>query len=247
MPKNTFVLQSEIERLTGFGIEQLRKWRQRFGFPLAQYEVDGRAIYSRESVDRLLVIKRLIDAGYRPSQVVVNTAADNLKMAADLSRFKPDVERSESTNAFISLLKQADSESFKALLRERRAQLTMLDFVQQTIAPLMVGIGDAWLSGEIDVYHEHLCYSMIERYLIAQTLKIKPKPSFPIFLFALPPGEHHQLGLLMAEAVMAEAGAYIVNVGTLLRTNVSFLVSLSHAKQFFCLAVRNRAFNGLWH
>ena len=214
MPKNAFVLQSEIERLTGFGIEQLRKWRQRFGFPLAQYEVDGRAIYSRESVDRLLVIKRLIEAGYRPGQVVVNTAADNLKMAADLSRFKPDVERSESTNAFISLLKQADSESFKALLRERRAQLTMLDFVQQTIAPLMVGIGDAWLSGEIDVYHEHLCSSMIEHYLIAQTLKIKPKPSFPIFLFALPPGEHHQLGLLMAEAVMAEAGAYIVNVGT---------------------------------
>ena len=55
---------------------------------------------------------------------------------------------------------------------------------------------------------------MIERYLITQTLKSKPKPAFPIFLFALPPGEHHQLGLLMVEAVMAEAGAYIVNVGT---------------------------------
>ena len=55
---------------------------------------------------------------------------------------------------------------------------------------------------------------MIERYLITQTYKSKPKPAFPIFLFALPPGEHHQLGLLMVEAVMAEAGAYIVNVGT---------------------------------
>ena len=55
---------------------------------------------------------------------------------------------------------------------------------------------------------------MIERYLIEQTLKSQPKPAFPIFLFALPPGEHHQLGLLMVEAVMAEAGAYIVNVGT---------------------------------
>jgi len=214
MPNKAFVLQSEIERLTGFGIEQLRKWRQRFGFPSAQYEVDGRAIYSRESVDRLLVIKRLIEAGFRPSQVVANTAAENMKMAADLSRFKPELQRSESTNAFISLLKQADSEAFNALLRKSRAKRTMLDFVEQTISPLMVGIGDAWLSGEIDVYHEHLCSSMVQRYLITQTLKSKPKPAFPIFLFALPPGEHHQLGLLMAEAVMADAGAYIVNVGT---------------------------------
>ena len=66
MSENAFVLQSEIERLTGFGIEQLRKWRQRFGFPPAQYGVNGRAIYSRESVDRLLVIKRLLEAGASP-------------------------------------------------------------------------------------------------------------------------------------------------------------------------------------
>ena len=214
MSNNAFVLQSEIERLTGFGIEQLRKWRQRFGFPPAQYGANGGVIYSRESVDRLLVIKRLLEAGRRPGQVVSKTAAENLKMAADLNLFKPDLERSESTNAFINLLKGADCEAFKALLRKRRAKRSMLDFVQHTIAPLMVGVGDAWLSGEIDIFHEHLCSSMIERYLITQTFKSKPKHAFPVFIFALPPGEHHQLGLLMVEAVLAEAGAYIVNVGT---------------------------------
>ena len=214
MPNNAFVLQSEIERLTGFGVEQLRKWRQRFGFPPAQYGPNGGLIYSRESVDRLTVIKRLLEAGLRPGQVVAKTAAENLKMAADLNLLKPFVERSETTNAFITLLKHADSEAFKALLRKRRGKRTLLDFVQHTIGPLMVGVGDAWLSGEIDVFHEHLCSSMIERYLITQTFKSTPKPAFPVFLFALPPGERHQLGLLMVEAVMAEAGAYIVNVGT---------------------------------
>ena len=214
MPQNAFVLQSEIERRTGFGIEQLRKWRQRFGFPPAQYEASGRAIYSRESVDRLLVIKRLLESGLRPGQVVAKTAAENLKLAADLNLLKPDVDRSDATNALISLLGRSDSEAFKALLLKQRAKRTMLDFVQHTITPLMIGIGDAWASGEIDVYHEHLCSSMIERYLIAETLKSKPKLAFPVFLFALPPGERHQLGLLMVEAVLAEAGAYIVNVGT---------------------------------
>jgi hypothetical protein len=214
MPKNALVLQSEIERLTGFGIEQLRKWRQRFGFPPAQYDASGRAVYARESVDRLLVIKRLLEAGRRPGQVVARTAAENLKTLDELNLFKPDVGRSDSINALIRLLAGSDSEGFRVLLHQQRGERSMLDFVPHTIAPLMVGIGDAWLSGEIDMYHEHLCSSMIERYLIAETLKSKPKPAFPVFLFALPPGERHQLGLLMVEAVMAEAGAFIVNMGT---------------------------------
>ena len=67
MPTNSFVLQSEIERLTGFGVEKLRKWRQRFGFPSAEHGVDGRAIYSRESVDRLPSISKwlLEDDSYK--------------------------------------------------------------------------------------------------------------------------------------------------------------------------------------
>jgi MerR family transcriptional regulator, light-induced transcriptional regulator len=214
MQKNTFVLQSDIELKTGFGIDQLRKWRQRFGFPPAQYEVKGKAIYSRETVDRLLLIKRLLEAGFHPGQVVANTLVDNLKIVDDLNKFKPEVQRSDLTNALITLLGQSDSEAFKALLLKQRAKSTLLDFVQDTITPLMIGIGDAWVSGEIDVFHEHLCSSMVERYLTSETLKSKPKHAFPVFLFALPPGERHQLGLLMVEAVMAEAGAYIVNVGT---------------------------------
>jgi len=214
VPINFFVSQSEIERTTGFGIEQLRKWRQRFGFPPAQHAADGRAIFSRESVDRLLLIKRLLEAGLRPGQVVANTLVENLKIAAELNRFKTDAGRSDSTNALISLLSNADSEAFKALLRKQRAKRSMLDFVQHSITPLMIGLGDAWLKGEIDIFQEHLCSSMIERYLISETLKLKPKYAFPVFLFALPPGERHQLGLLMVEAVMAEAGAYIVNGGT---------------------------------
>lgn len=50
--------------------------------------------------------------------------------------------------------------------------------------------------------------------MIAETLKSKPHRAFPVFLFALPSGERHQLGLLLVEAVMAEGGAFIVNAGT---------------------------------
>ena len=41
MRKSPFYIPSEIERLTGFGKEQLRKWRQRFGFHPKESNLTG--------------------------------------------------------------------------------------------------------------------------------------------------------------------------------------------------------------
>ena len=87
MRTQTFVLPSDIERETGFGVDQLRKWRQRFGFPPAESMVDGKPAYSRKTVDQLLLIKRLLEAGFRPGQVVDKTSREleKLNLALGLS------------------------------------------------------------------------------------------------------------------------------------------------------------------
>ena len=80
MRNRTFVSSSEIERETGFGKGQLRKWRQRFGFPPVESMEDGKAAYSRKTIDQLLLIKRLLDAGFRPGQVVGKTVSELEKL-----------------------------------------------------------------------------------------------------------------------------------------------------------------------
>jgi DNA-binding transcriptional MerR regulator len=207
------VLQSQIERKSGLGIEQLRKWRQRYGFPPAQLGTAGLAVYSIETVDKLVLIRRLLEAGFKPSEVVQKSSDDLKKLILDISDHRPAAKRSELTQKLIEILKQSDIEEFHSILKNDRAQKTMLDFCQNTIAPLMISIGDAWANNEIDVYHEHLCTTIVERFLIGETLKNNPKISYPIFLFALPPKEFHQLGLLMVESIIAEHGAWIINIG----------------------------------
>jgi hypothetical protein len=103
----------------------------------------------------------------------------------------------------------------------------MFDFVQSTIAPLMISIGDAWSRDEIDIHHEHLCTAYIERYLQSEILKFLPKKGSPVILFALPPGEHHLLGLLMVEAVLAERGAITINIGSHIPLNNLKLAAIS--------------------
>ena len=80
MRTNLFFSPSEIERETGFGIDQLRKWRQRFGFPPKESISDGKMTYSLKTVDQLLLIKRLLEAGFRPGQVVGKTVLELEKL-----------------------------------------------------------------------------------------------------------------------------------------------------------------------
>ena len=227
MQSGTYFLPSEIERETGFGKEQLRKWRQRFGFPPKESNGEGKIAYSVNTVEQLHLIKRLLEAGFRPAQVVGKTALEleRLKLELGLSAVvhAPD----ESILTLIELIKLNDLKGFLSLLTKKRGKQIMLDFVQNTIAPLMIGIGDAWRRDEIDIHHEHLCSAHIERYLHAEILRLRPKDGLPVILLALPPGEHHLLGLLMAEAVLAEEGAVTINIGSGIPLNNLKLAALS--------------------
>ena len=214
MQSSTYFLPSEIERETGFGKEQLRKWRQRFGFPPKESNVDGKIAYSDQTVEQLHLIRRLLEAGFRPAQVVGKTVLELEKLKLELGLnalvYAPD----ESIVSLIEYIKLNDLKGFLSLLIKKRGKQIMLDFVQNTIAPLMIGIGEAWRRDEIDIHHEHLCSAHIERYLHAEILRLRPREGLPVILLALPPGEHHLLGLLMAEAVLAEEGAATINIGS---------------------------------
>jgi DNA-binding transcriptional MerR regulator len=227
MQTGTYFLPSEIERETGFGKEQLRKWRQRFGFPPKESNDVGKIAYSVDTVDQLHLIKRLLEAGFRPAQVVGKTILELEKLKLELGLSAVVYAPDDSILTLIEHIKLNDLKGFLSLLIKKRGKQTMLEFVQNTIAPLMIGIGEAWRRDEIDIHHEHLCSAHIERYLHAEILRLRPRDGLPVILLALPPGEHHLLGLLMAEAVLAEEGAVTINIGSGIPLNNLKLAALS--------------------
>ncbi len=67
MSSRNFVLRSDIEFETGISKDLLRKWRERYDFPVLETRDDGKVGYSRSTVSHLLQIRRLLEAGFRPS------------------------------------------------------------------------------------------------------------------------------------------------------------------------------------
>jgi hypothetical protein len=174
------------------------------------------------------LIKRLLEAGFRPGQVVGKTVQELEKLKLDLGLTVPVECLDESTQALIEQLKRTDLTGFSALLAQRRAGGTLLEFVRDTVTPLMIGVGEAWHRDEIDIHHEHICTSCVERLLHAEILKLQPKKRLPsVVVFALAPGEHHLLGLLMIEAALAEQGAKTINIGSDIPLNNLKLAAIS--------------------
>ncbi|HRH92850.1 MAG TPA: MerR family transcriptional regulator, partial [Agitococcus sp.] len=65
-----------VERETGISKELLRMWERRYGFPQPQRDAQGDRVYPTEQINKLRIIRRLLDAGFRPSKVI------NLEMPA---------------------------------------------------------------------------------------------------------------------------------------------------------------------
>ncbi|NDG58046.1 MAG: MerR family transcriptional regulator, partial [Betaproteobacteria bacterium] len=73
---------SAVERDTGLSKDTLRVWERRYGFPEPVRDSLGERLYPVEQVERLRLIRRLMDAGHRPGKIM-RMKPDQLQMLAD--------------------------------------------------------------------------------------------------------------------------------------------------------------------
>lgn len=59
-----------VERDTGLSKDLLRVWERRYGFPAPERDAGGERLYPLDQLERLRVIRRLVDAGHRPGKIV---------------------------------------------------------------------------------------------------------------------------------------------------------------------------------
>lgn len=68
-----------VEKETSISKYLLRMWERRYTFPRPQRDVKGERVYTDLDVEKLKVIKLLMEEGYRPSKVI-NQSLDELKI-----------------------------------------------------------------------------------------------------------------------------------------------------------------------
>ena len=209
-----------VERDTGLSKDTLRVWERRYGFPLPLRDAIGERAYALDQVERLRIVKRLLDAGHRPGRVVALPLPDLQQLAESTvdhpQRAAETVLGASDLRHLVDLIRVHDVHALRQELSLLLARQGVRGFVVDVVAPLNQAVGDAWMRGQLQIFEEHL-YSELMQAALRQALASVPPPANAAtaqrVLLTTFPGEPHGLGLLMAECMLALEGCACISLG----------------------------------
>jgi methanogenic corrinoid protein MtbC1 len=210
---------SAVERDTGLSKDTLRVWERRYGFPAPERDGIGERAYTFDQVEKLRVIKRLLDAGHRPGRIVPLPFAElqllSLSTVEQTKRQVPVALGTGDLATYMGLLRRHQIAELRTELNRSLSRHGVARFVTEVVSPLGMAVGDAWIRGQMEVFEEHMYTEAMQAVLRAAIASIPELASGaqPRVLLTTFPGEPHGLGLLMAEAIFSLEGACCMSLG----------------------------------
>lgn len=225
---------SDVERDTGVPKETLRVWERRYAFPQPERDINGERLYPPAQVQRLRVVKRLLDLGYRPGKIMHMDTEELTQLAskAGATTTPPDAD-DPALRQCLDLIKAHKMMELRQRLAQAQLELGLRRFVTELVAPLTTVVGDAWASGQLAVFEEHLyaetLQSVMRNAIFSAHQQIGHGAGSPRVLLTTVPQERHGLGLLMAEALFVLEGAHCVSLGV--QTPLADIVAAARVQQ----------------
>ncbi len=207
-----------VERDTGLTKDTLRVWERRYGFPQPERDAGGERAYPLDQVEKLRIVKRLMDGGHRPGRLVPMPIDELTRLSAgtiDVPRRSAGFGAVPDLKSYLSLMRSHDVDALRRLLLQTQMRLGLSRFVIEVVLPLNTMVGDAWMRGQLEIFEEHAyteCLHGVLRQVLAGLPEAAPLDRPRVLLTTLP-GEPHSLGLLLAEALLALEGARVVSLG----------------------------------
>jgi MerR family transcriptional regulator, light-induced transcriptional regulator len=209
--EGTMLSISAVERDTGLSKDVLRMWERRYQFPKPLRDKHGERIYPPEQIAKLRAIRRLMDRGYRPGKIIALELSDlNVLGTAPTPRSEHDAEVQD----ILDLIRSHQLPELRQRLNQRVMKQGLQHFVLETVVPLTVAVGEAWVRGEFAVFEEHLYTEQIQSLLRNAIASAQANSKAPRVLLTSFPTEQHNLGLLMVESMLVCDGATCIPLGT---------------------------------
>lgn len=206
-----------VERDTGLSKDVLRMWERRYGFPIPARDANGERVYPADQVERLRLIKRLMEQGFRPGKLMA-IPGDELGSLRPRRPPRVDAEagvvHDAALDELLRLIKQHNASAYVNALQQRLSREGLQRFVQDVVAPLSCRVGQAWEDGVFEVFEEHLFTELTKRVLRQAIAALPAGKASPRVMLTSVPDEQHILGLLMIEALLALEGAECIPLGT---------------------------------
>lgn len=190
-----------VERETGVSKELLRMWERRYRFPTPARDRQGDRIYTQEQINKLRLLRRLIDAGFRPGKIIGMEINDLEALLR--SNYSNRVESSpELEKELIESLQGKDPHMVREYLSHQLVKMGLQSFILEFLQYANTMVGDAWMRGLIEVHEEHLYTDQVQTLIRGAISNLRPATRSPRIMLTTAPDESHTLGILMVEAML---------------------------------------------
>jgi DNA-binding transcriptional MerR regulator len=204
----------ELGRRVGVSEHVLRAWERRYGLLRPVRSPGGYRLYSDADERRVRRMQAHLATGL--------SAAEAARAALSEERPGPPPESRGSADGGSGLvgpaqdlaesLDRLDEPRAQAALDRLLAGFTMETVLRDTLLPYLHDLGDRWESGQVSIAGEHFASNLL-RGRLAGLARGWGYGHGPRAVLACPPGEQHDLGLLMFGIVLHRCGWRVEYLG----------------------------------
>jgi DNA-binding transcriptional MerR regulator len=210
-----------VMRETGLTSAILHAWERRYGLFTPERSQGGHRLFSQEEINLLKWLVARKNEGQSIGQAVALWRSQT-DQALTLNQYAPSVQAFHEAGG--GTLDELRKNWFSACLayNEPEAELAMAKALAvaspevvctQMLQKGLAELGEGWYTGRVSIQQEHFASALVARRLNA-LFAIAPMPTHPgRLLAACPPGESHDLSLLMLAFILRWRGWEMIYLG----------------------------------
>jgi DNA-binding transcriptional MerR regulator/methylmalonyl-CoA mutase cobalamin-binding subunit len=197
-----------VARLTGLSPDTLRAWERRYGVVEPLRTPGGTRRYRESDVRKLRLLARASQAGHSIGTLAGLEESDLIDLTSEVEETR-DFGVTEAMDA----LRELDAARIENIASLQLAALGPARFARQFAEPLATAMGEGWMRDDFCIASEHMGTAVLRSLLGLGLRAPASSRRSPPIVFATPPGERHELGLLVAALTATGAGGNVIYLG----------------------------------
>jgi DNA-binding transcriptional MerR regulator len=217
----------ELENLSGIKAHTIRIWEKRYGLIAPQRTSTNIRTYRESELKKLLNISILNRNGLKISKIAQLTYDE---IVSKINQYSQDVTSTESQIESLTLaMIDLDEKRFEQVLARSIIKFGFEDAIIRVLYPFFVRVGLMWQTNSINISQEHFISNLVRQKFFSaiDNIEISNKISNLRFVFFLPEGELHEIGLLFFCYLAKKRGFQTLYLGQSLP--IKDLMSISKA------------------
>jgi len=197
-----------VTAYTGLSEHTLRAWERRYRAVVPDRTDGGTRTYSDADVERVMLLLTGVKAGHPIREL---TRLSNEELREQIPACRALV--AGAVEELVGYVMHSDLVSLSEQLRELFHLLGPRRFAYAIAQPFLKQVGELWHAQLVTVAQEHFASAFVRSLLEAWMQECEFDSDTPAVLFATPPEEDHEIGLLVGAITSLENQVHAVYLG----------------------------------